>query len=123
MSPSAPYTNAMRIGQGFNTYTQEIRLENAVTVGSLKPKKKPSSDLALPSNAALPLSPPITPDAYSHSAKFLLWRSMESNVGESAVTVAALGSGGDASRHELKMTHAPNNETNPPRFFLPILRT
>jgi hypothetical protein len=63
MALSVPYTNAMRIGQGFNTYTQEIRLENAVVVGSPKPKTKASGDLTLPGNGAVPLSPPVTPDA------------------------------------------------------------
>ncbi|KAL6716106.1 hypothetical protein ACLMJK_005672 [Lecanora helva] len=32
MSFLAPYTNAMRIGQGFNSYTQEICIENAVLI-------------------------------------------------------------------------------------------
>lgn len=64
MSLSAPYSNAMRIGQGFNTYTQEIRLESAVVVGSSKPKKKASSDLKLPAaTETTPLSPPATPNA------------------------------------------------------------
>ncbi|GIJ84833.1 hypothetical protein Asppvi_003684 [Aspergillus pseudoviridinutans] len=32
MSLTAPYNNAMRLGQGFNTYTQEIKIQNAVTI-------------------------------------------------------------------------------------------
>ncbi|KAF2020646.1 hypothetical protein BU24DRAFT_5468 [Aaosphaeria arxii CBS 175.79] len=42
MSLTAPYTNAMRIGQGFNTYTQEIRLEDAVRVLSGKESESPT---------------------------------------------------------------------------------
>ncbi|KAJ4359570.1 uncharacterized protein N0V89_000125 [Didymosphaeria variabile] len=54
----------MRVGQGFNTYTQEIRLENAVIMGSPRPRKKASSELVpLPSTGTVPLSPPVTPDA------------------------------------------------------------
>ncbi|KAL2052672.1 hypothetical protein ABVK25_006912 [Lepraria finkii] len=37
MSFLAPYTNAMRLGQGFNSYTQEICIENAVLI---EPAKK-----------------------------------------------------------------------------------
>ena len=63
MSLTAPYTNAMRVGQGFNTYTQEIRLENAVNVGNRKPKAKSPGELAPPLAGVAPLSPPVTPDA------------------------------------------------------------
>ncbi|KAF2866895.1 hypothetical protein BDV95DRAFT_190012 [Massariosphaeria phaeospora] len=58
MSLTAPYTNAMRIGQGFNTYTQEIRLENAVLIG---PTKKVSKSKSKTGNEAY-LSPPVTPE-------------------------------------------------------------
>ncbi|KAF9741207.1 hypothetical protein PMIN01_00746 [Paraphaeosphaeria minitans] len=64
MSLSAPYSNAMRTGQGFNTYTQEIRLENAVIVGKFDPnKKKASSDVPVPSDGAVPSPPPVTQEA------------------------------------------------------------
>ncbi|KAF2116088.1 hypothetical protein BDV96DRAFT_598853 [Lophiotrema nucula] len=58
MSLTAPYTNAMRVGQGFNTYTQEIRLESAVQIGSgaIKPEK----ELSKPATSAI--TPPVTPD-------------------------------------------------------------
>ncbi|KAF2264615.1 hypothetical protein CC78DRAFT_532991 [Lojkania enalia] len=55
MSLTAPYTNAMRIGQGFNTYTQEIRLENAVKVGSSK------TDAKMAKSVEPSLTPPVTP--------------------------------------------------------------
>ncbi|KAF2728045.1 hypothetical protein EJ04DRAFT_119859 [Polyplosphaeria fusca] len=51
MSLTAPYTNAMRIGQGFNTYTQEIRLECAVNIAQ-RPSKQD----------AAALTPPVTPN-------------------------------------------------------------
>lgn len=63
MSLTAPYTNAMRVGQGFNTYTQEIRLENAVNVGKENSSSKSLGELLPSSNGAVPMSPPVTPDA------------------------------------------------------------
>ncbi|KAF2659983.1 hypothetical protein K491DRAFT_712271 [Lophiostoma macrostomum CBS 122681] len=68
MSLTAPYTNAMRVGQGFNTYTQEIRLENAVRVGSNAkvPSSKGSLESCKPS-AAGSLSPPTTPQIVSNA--------------------------------------------------------
>ncbi|KAF2197042.1 hypothetical protein GQ43DRAFT_475787 [Delitschia confertaspora ATCC 74209] len=56
MSLTAPYTNSMRIGQGFNTYTQEIRLENAVTV-----KKRAVRNKAPLVETGKALTPPVTP--------------------------------------------------------------
>jgi hypothetical protein len=35
MTTLAPYTNAMRLGQGFNSYTQQICLDKAVVVPQL----------------------------------------------------------------------------------------
>lgn len=29
----APYNNAMRLGQGFNSYTHALRVDNAVEIG------------------------------------------------------------------------------------------
>lgn len=37
----APYTNAMRLGQGFNSYTQQICLDQAVTLPDPKKDAKP----------------------------------------------------------------------------------
>ncbi|OCK84939.1 hypothetical protein K432DRAFT_413635 [Lepidopterella palustris CBS 459.81] len=79
MSLIAPYTNAMRIGQGFNTYTQEIRLENAVTIGSKglvsapqqpvqgKENVDPSKPADEPPNAAA-LTPPTSPPNSTNTA-------------------------------------------------------
>ncbi|CAI6321109.1 unnamed protein product [Periconia digitata] len=62
MSLTAPYTNAMRIGQGFNTYTQEIRLDNAVRVGPAPSSQKVDEKLDSTTSKS-PLSPPVTPNA------------------------------------------------------------
>ncbi|KAF2749688.1 hypothetical protein M011DRAFT_511702 [Sporormia fimetaria CBS 119925] len=62
---TAPYTNAMRIGQGFNTYTQEIRLEDAVRVGVKKQMSAipaPSPPLPKPENDLASIAPPVTPE-------------------------------------------------------------
>ncbi|KAF1977461.1 hypothetical protein BU23DRAFT_550779 [Bimuria novae-zelandiae CBS 107.79] len=64
MSLTAPYSNAMRVGQGFNTYTQEIRLENAVKVGSTGTQKKFANEPSPPQSIAAPASPPVTPDTF-----------------------------------------------------------
>ncbi|GME47700.1 hypothetical protein BKCO1_100066 [Neofusicoccum parvum] len=71
MSLTAPYDNAMRLGQGFNTYTQEIRIENAVSISK---KPQPAAKLAAPKAVkndtllAVPtkdvpavVTPPVTP--------------------------------------------------------------
>ncbi|KAE8262350.1 hypothetical protein A4X03_0g2526 [Tilletia caries] len=34
----APYNNAMRLGQGFNSFTHEILIDDAVTIGPLQPE-------------------------------------------------------------------------------------
>ncbi|OCL07562.1 hypothetical protein AOQ84DRAFT_377569 [Glonium stellatum] len=61
MSLTAPYTNAMRLGQGFNTYTQEIRIENAVDI---RPKvTSPSRQTILDKGDAGPLKNTSVPDA------------------------------------------------------------
>ncbi|KAF2277097.1 uncharacterized protein EI97DRAFT_441851 [Westerdykella ornata] len=68
MSLTAPYTNAMRIGQGFNTYTQEIRLENAVRVGASASVEKSNGSLdTKPQSTAPPTppTPPVTPEIAS----------------------------------------------------------
>jgi hypothetical protein len=43
MATLAPYTNAMRLGQGFNSYTQQICLDKAVLVPTAK--ASPATDL------------------------------------------------------------------------------
>jgi len=66
MSLTAPYTNAMRIGQGFNTYTQEIRLENAVRTGSAQKVENSDTSPKQPKSVpdGLPIhTPPVTPNA------------------------------------------------------------
>ncbi|KAK0665024.1 hypothetical protein DIS24_g318 [Lasiodiplodia hormozganensis] len=71
MSLTAPYDNAMRLGQGFNTYTQEIRIENAVTIKPkapvttakvAAPKPIKNGSLAVPpKDAPAIVTPPVTP--------------------------------------------------------------
>ncbi|EKG13274.1 hypothetical protein MPH_09555 [Macrophomina phaseolina MS6] len=72
MSLTAPYDNAMRLGQGFNTYTQEIRIENAVTINSKLPPPgtrvaasravKKETLLAAPTkDVPTIVTPPVTP--------------------------------------------------------------
>ncbi|KAF2089392.1 hypothetical protein K490DRAFT_55003 [Saccharata proteae CBS 121410] len=75
MSLTAPYDNAMRLGQGFNTYTQEIRIEDAVKIGSkrvgpnqvtgaataVKPQLLPVPKRSAPVVVTPPASPPVTP--------------------------------------------------------------
>ncbi|KAM0796836.1 hypothetical protein BDR22DRAFT_498294 [Usnea florida] len=46
MSFLAPYTNAMRLGQGFNSYTQEICIENAVLIEPAKKARLSSNTIA-----------------------------------------------------------------------------
>ncbi|TKA72048.1 hypothetical protein B0A49_05620 [Cryomyces minteri] len=52
MSLTAPYSNAMRLGQGFNSYTHEIRVNNAVLIGKnvLATKVPDESEEAKPSS-------------------------------------------------------------------------
>jgi hypothetical protein len=50
-----------QIGQGFNTYTQEIRLENAVRVASVQRAEKPNSSKA-PLDVSSAPTPPVTPN-------------------------------------------------------------
>ncbi|KAL2352368.1 hypothetical protein BJ546DRAFT_1064113 [Cryomyces antarcticus] len=52
MSLTAPYSNAMRLGQGFNSYTHEIRINNAVLIGKnvLATKVPDESEQAKPSS-------------------------------------------------------------------------
>ncbi|KAF1998281.1 hypothetical protein P154DRAFT_578101 [Amniculicola lignicola CBS 123094] len=68
MSLTAPYTNAMRIGQGFNTYTQEIRLENAVHISGRTVSVEPKGALdQSQSTVTAPPSPPLTPDTNTNA--------------------------------------------------------
>ena len=85
MSFLAPYTNAMRIGQGFNSYTQEICIENAVLIEhvrkprprSFSPQRQPHSIAGASSLRPLSIATAVdvhnpavlqTKDSDSHSA-------------------------------------------------------
>lgn len=103
MSLTAPYTNAMRVGQGFNTYTQEIRLENAVNIGNSRLKPKPSSDLvAPPANSAVPVSPPVTPEVSANV----------SPLGE--VPAVAINGVEQEKSHEVPKAETPSPPSPPP---------
>jgi hypothetical protein len=59
--------NLGQIGQGFNTYTQEIRLENAVRVGLREKPANPNGTQESKLAAGAPISPPVTPEISSVS--------------------------------------------------------
>lgn len=54
MSFLAPYTNAMRLGQGFNSYTQEICIENAVLIEPARKARLSSSSTIAARRASQP---------------------------------------------------------------------
>lgn len=97
MSLTAPYTNAMRVGQGFNTYTQEIRLENAVDIGSAKPKKRPTYELEPNSIITAPGSPPVTPETLANIPV----------LSDAAIPAVAIN-GVQANQAELSRTSTPS---------------
>lgn len=53
----APYNNAMRLGQGFNSYTQQICLDRAVVPGPIQENTPTPRDLLILGNQPLVVSP------------------------------------------------------------------
>lgn len=72
MSFLVPYTNAMRLGQGFNSYTQEICIDDAVRIYPTQTVDVPATDPSTPLSPETPAkdSPaPITNGISSDGAK------------------------------------------------------
>lgn len=90
-----------QVGQGFNTYTQEIRLENAVRFGSNdKSTKAKGNTESLKPTAKAPLTPPITPNESSSAGQL-----------EDIPAVAINGVPADANGASSSRPPTPGSET------------
>lgn len=71
----APYHNGMRLGQGFNSYTQQICLDNAVLMDNeenrrrVKPYYNADPDPAHSNSDPLKLPPENNADQQGHSTQ------------------------------------------------------